>query len=394
MKCELCEDKLLEYLYGELGEEDAAAMGRHLEASDACRQAYEGFASVLDTVAEEGEEGPSPALHTRIMGHAEEARPGRRSLWAWMFRPAVTTAVIGAVAAGVYFTSLRHKPPSLLDERTLSEQSPVRKLKQRSTPPSSGAKVDALKKEAKDKGFLTSPAESPSNAKVDSLGKEADDQGFPARLAESEPRQTIEREEAASEPFEVPEKKGSVRITPPSGRRDRSVPMNSLDEDFALERARPPEKKSQFTAVGSVDEELAPAPPLRKSDAKPADEDRAVAGGMERAPSPPHETRAVPRALSTAPGRVLTYEEAPVPDAIAQAQDLASKGQCIEAGKIVEAYTTDHPKEKASGAGWLEVAHCHEKKGDTKAAREIAEKALEIPDYKSEARAYLDSLPP
>ncbi len=128
MKCKLCEDKILEYLYGELGEEEAAAMERHLEASDACRQAYEGFASVLETVAEAGEEGPSPALHTRIMGHAEEARPARRSFWAWMFRPAVTTAVIGAVAAGVYFTSLRHKPPSLLDERTLSEESPCREI--------------------------------------------------------------------------------------------------------------------------------------------------------------------------------------------------------------------------------------------------------------------------
>ncbi len=158
MKCKLCEDRLLEYLYGELGEEDAAAMEQHLEASEACRREYEGFASVLDTVAKADEEGPSPALHTRIMGHAEEARPGRRSFWAWMFRPAVTTAVIGAIAAGVYFTTLRHKPPSILDERTLSEESFVRKPlsgnrnnEARLRPPC--AKVDSPKKEAKDKGL-------------------------------------------------------------------------------------------------------------------------------------------------------------------------------------------------------------------------------------------------
>jgi len=253
MKCKLCEDKLLEYLYGELGEEDAAAMDRHLEASDACRQACEGYASVLETVAEEGEEGPSPALHTRIMGHAEEARPGRRSLWAWMFRPAVTTAVIGAVAAGVYFTTLRHKPPSYLDERILSEESLlgkslVEKSKQRSTPPSSIAKVGSPKKEAMDEAFL-------------------------ARLAE--PPATIEQEEAAPELSEALEKSAPVLL------------------------ARPPEAKSPFMAAGSMDEELARAPARMKAGAPPAEGGRAVVGGEERAPGPAymHRGRATGRGL-------------------------------------------------------------------------------------------------
>lgn len=370
MKCKLCEDKILEYLYGELGEEEAAAMKQHLEASEPCRRVYDGFASVLETVAEEDEEGPSPALHTRIMGHAEEARPGRRSFWAWMFRPAVTTAVIGAVAAGVYFTSLRHKPPSLLDERTLSEKSLVGKSKQRSAPPSSIAKVGSPKKEAKDEAFLARVAEPPSNVKVDSPGKEAEEQGFLAKLAESEPRQTIEQEAAAPERLEAHEKSDPVP------------------------RARPAERKSQFMAAGSMDEELAPAQVRKKLETLPAEEDRAITGGMERAPSPTHETRQKSLAPSTSPGRDLAYEEATVPDAIAQALNLASEGQCIQAGKMVEAYATDHPKEKASGAGWLEAARCHAKQGNTEAARKMAEEALKIPTYESEARTFLDTLPP
>ena len=367
MKCKLCEDKLLEYLYGELGEQEAGSMEKHLEASEECRQAYEGFASVLETVAGEDEQGPSPALHTRIMGHAEEARPARRSFWAWMFRPAVTTAVIGAVAAGVYFTSLRHKPPTLLDERILSEESLVRKSKRRSAPPSSMAKVELLKKEAKEKGFLARLAESPA---------------------------AIEQEEAAPEPFGIPERKGAVRVTPPSGKQDGFVPMNSLDEEFASERERLPEKKSQVMAVGSVDKDLAPAQAPKKLEALPAEADRAVGGGMEGASSPTRETRAAPMALSASPGRDLAYEVAPVPPAIERALDLASEGQCDEAGQQVENYTTDHPKEEASGAGWLEVARCYVKKGDTRAAREMAEKALEIPAHESEARAFLATLPP
>jgi len=368
MKCKLCEDKLLEYLYGELGEEEATAMEQHLEASEPCRRVYDGFASVLETVDEEGEEGPSPALHTRIMGHAEEARPGRRSFWAWMFRPAVTTAVIGAVAAVVYFTSLRHKPPSLLDERTLSEESLVGKWKQRSAPPSSISKKGSPKKEAKDEAFLARLAEPPSNVKVDSPGKEAEEQGFLAKLAESEPRQTTAQEAAAPERLEAQEKSDPVP------------------------RARPAEKKSQFVAAGSMDEELAPAQARKKSDTVPSEEDRAVAGEMERQASQAYGARAVP--LSAPPGRDLTVSDTPIPPTIARAMDLALEGECIEAGKRVEAYATDHPKEKASGAGWLEAARCYAKQGDTEAARKMAEEALKIPAYESEARTFLDTLPP
>jgi hypothetical protein len=143
-----------------------------------------------------------------------------------------------------------------------------------------------------------------------------------------------------------------------------------------------------------MDRELSPAQALNESDAGPADEDGSVAGGMQRAPSPARETRQEPMALSASSGRGLAYEDTPVPDAIAQARDLASKGQCAEAGKVVQAYSNEHPGEKASGAGWLEAARCHAKKGDTKAAREMAEKALEIADYESEARTFLDTLPP
>jgi len=340
MKCKLCEDRLLEYLYGELGEEDAAAMERHLKASEACRQAYEGLASVLDTVAQADEKGLPPALHTRIMGHAEEARSGKRPLWAWMFRPAVTTAVIGAITAGVYFTTLRHKPPSYLDERILSEESLLRKSKQRSAPPSSNAKVDSPRKEAKD-------------------------QAFRARFAE--PPGTIEQEAAVPEQLEALEKSAPAMLASPS------------------------EGENRFMAAGSMDEELAPAHARKKAEAIQAEEDRAVAGGMEREPSPAYGT--LPLSLPTSPGRDLASVKTPVPHTIARALELASEGHCTEAGQRVEAYTTEHPKEKASGAGWLEVARCYAKKGDTKAAREMAEKALEIPAYESEARAFLDSLP-
>ncbi len=365
MKCKLCEARLLEYLYGELGEEDAAAMERHLEASEPCRREYEGLVSVLETVAEAEEAGPPPAVHTRIMGHAEEAEPGRRSLWAWMFRPAVTTAVIGAIAGGVYFTSLRHKPPSYLDERILSEESLLGKSKLRSTPSPPEKKGHAPRDDSllrKSKGHSVPPS---SSAKVDLPRREAKEEGFLAGLAE--PPVGVEQEEAAQEHFRALEKS------------ERRMP------------ARPSRLEEPFIAADAMDTALAPA--RKKAWVPPAEEDPALEGGVERARGPAYGTRAAPMALRASPDMDLVAEKKQVPDTIARALDLASEGNCADAKERVEAYATNHPKEEACGAGWLEVARCYEKKGDTKASREMAEKALAIPAHESDARAFIDSLP-
>ena len=189
MECKLCEHKLLEYLYGELGEADASAMEKHLEESEDCREAAETFASVLETVAgAEDDEDPPPSLHTRIMGHAEEAGSKRRSPWAWVFRPAVTTVVIGAITAGVYYTTIRVKPTSYRQERIVSEETPLAKSKQRRTL-------------------------SPSTIEVDSPKKEAKSQSFRARALES--YGLIEQEEAEPEPREALEKGTSPMLARP-----------------------------------------------------------------------------------------------------------------------------------------------------------------------------------
>ena len=102
--------------------------------------------------------------------------------------------------------------------------------------------------------------------------------------------------------------------------------------------------------------------------------------------------------MVTAPPASLEWDLATmkteVPEMIAGAMDLASKGDCTEAEGQVEAYFAEHPKEAACGAGWLGVARCYSKSGDTGAARKTGEKALAIPAYAKEAQAFLDSLPP
>jgi anti-sigma factor RsiW len=349
MKCELCEDKLLEYLYGELGEEDAAVMAKHLEASEACRRAYQGFASVLETVAEADEEAPAAALHTRIMGHAEEARPVRRSLWAWMFRPAVTTAVIGAITAGVYFATSRHKPPSYRNDRIVSEQSLLRKAKEER-------------------------ASAPPRATMEGREKEAEDQAFPERLAAS-PR-TLGKGRAAPEQQTVSEE-----------RKARMFAGSAEQEEPALEEDRMDEE----LVYRSVEDKAASIPSHVQQDVEDKDD-----SDLRTAP----ESLALPGTPQSTPEANLVSVKRQLPEPIEEVRGLAEEvrglaeeGNCSDAEKQVEACASAKPKDPACGGGWLEVARCFSKKGDTDAARRVAKKALAFPSSAKEAQAFLESLP-
>ncbi len=347
MTCKLCEDKLIEYLYGELSEEDAAAMRQHLEASAACRQAYEDFASVLEAVSRvEEEEGPPSALHTRIMGHAQEAGAKRRSFWAWILRPAVTTAVIGAITAGVYFATLRHRPPSFRDERIVLEKSSPAKSEHRGALPPSGA-----------------------GAKVDPRAKEAGRDQALSAARYTKPSSPVEELGPVPEKQEVPEKKQWVY-----GSSHEQV-TGPLEED-AMDQERP----------------AAPAPADRKGEPIPPETYRALSGSADSL------GRSEPKSLrffrapppSSVQTRVSLKE--PIPKPIEGALDLASKGRCAEAEEQVGAYAAEHPGEAGCGTGWLEAARCYLKKNDPGAARKAAEKALQIQASEKEARAFLDSL--
>jgi hypothetical protein len=349
MTCRVCEDKLIEYLYGELSEEDAAAMEQHLEASAECRRAFEDFASVLETVLSvDDEEEPPPALHTRIMGHAQEAGAKRRSFWAWILRPAVTTAVIGAITAGVYFATLRHRPPSFRDERIVLEKSSPAKAEQGRTfaPAGAGTKLDSLEKEAgRDQALLAAQHAKP-----------------PAPVEEAGP---------APKQGEIPEKKQPWVY---GSSRERA--KGSLEEE-------------------ATDQELpsAPAPAARKAKPIPTETYGALPGSADSVGRPEPKGLGFFRATPPSSLQKRASLKEPMPKPIAEALDLASQERCAEAEEQVGAYAAEHPGEAACGTGWLEAARCYLKKNDPGAARKAAEKALKMPGSEKEARAFLESLP-
>jgi hypothetical protein len=342
MECKLCEDKLVEYLYGELSEEDAAAMEEHLEASEECREAAKSFRSVLDTVAGVEEEGLPSLVHTRIMGHAEEAGSKRRSFWAWMFRPAVTTAVIGAITAGVYYTTIKYKPPGYRQERIVSEESPLAKSKQRRAVSPSTIGVDSPKKEAKGQSFRARPSES---------------YGF------------IEQEEAGPE-----QQKAHEKATGPMLARPDELEESTLAEDL-------------------IDEERVYRTAGEKTESVPSAVPHAVLGKADSAQRSTSNSQILPSAAPPYSRRDFASFKSPVPEPIVRALDLASEGHCFEAEQRVEAFASEYPEQPACGAGWLEAARCFLKKGDTERARRIAEKALKIESSAKEAQAFLESLP-
>ena len=342
MECKLCEHKLLEYLYGELSEEDAATMVEHLEASAECREAAKSFRSVLDTVTGVEEEELPPLVHTRIMGHAEEAASRRRSYWSWIFRPAVTTAVIGAITAGVYYTTIRVKPTSYRQERIVSEESSLAKSKQRRAP-------------------------SPSTIEVDSPKKETKGQSFRARSFES--YGLVEQEEAGPEQREALEKGTSPMLARPDALEEPTLAGDMMDEE-----------RVYWTAEDKVESVPTEVPP-------------AVLGKVDSAPLPARKSRVLHSAVPQYSRHDLASFKAPIPETIARALDLASEGQCAEAEQRVETYAAEVPEHPACGTAWLEVARCFLKKGDLDTARETAKKALEIESSAKEAQAFLESLP-
>ena len=128
MTCRLCKEKILEYLYGELNEDDRRLMERHLETSASCRENYRIFQSVRNIADKESDADFPQALHTRIMAHAAEARetPGWRAAWTRMFRPAMATTLVAVAAVGIYFHASRIQGPLLKKHAVMMEESPDR----------------------------------------------------------------------------------------------------------------------------------------------------------------------------------------------------------------------------------------------------------------------------
>ncbi len=352
MTCKVCEENLLEYLYGELDEAGRAGMEKHLAASPACREALAGFRAVRALAGEQDREEPPPGFAARILAHAAEHRErNRRRGWTWMLRPVLTVAVVAVAAVIVYQRSSPVHGPS----------GPSRERVEREVLEETGAPDLLAFRRAAPEGQERGPDA------AEPLGEVMSGVRQPEHRA-PEPRKELHLQAAwkSSEPGADPERAGVP--SPPPTRQDERVVLRSPDPPAALspaDRDRP---------VAAWDEARLPPGRSRKAMADRAPDSRT-----------PEEAGEMIAGRDAGPSAFL-------PETLARVRELAGAGRCREALALLEPLASRHPLEQAVGPAWLETAQCLLAAGDREEAGRAALKAAAFPACARDAEAMLADL--
>jgi hypothetical protein len=352
MTCKVCEENLLEYLYGELDEAGRAGMEKHLAGSPACREALAGFRAVRAHAAELGQEEPPPGFTARILAHAAEHRERkRRRGWTWMLRPMLTAAVVAVVAVIVYQRSSPVYGPS-----EAARDRVEREVREETARPD----LLAFRRAAPERQEGGPDAAEPLGKVI--AGVRQPEQHAPV------PRKELHLEAAwkSSEPGAEPERAGAP--SPPPQQQDDRVGLRSPDPPAALspaDRDRP---------VPVWDEAR-----LQPGRSRMAMADRAPGS---RTPEEAGEMKAGSDAVPSAP----------LPETLARVRELAGAGRCREALALLEPLTSHLPGEKAAGPAWLETARCLLAGGDREEAERAALRAAAFPECARDAEAMLADL--
>ncbi|HZY03938.1 MAG TPA: zf-HC2 domain-containing protein, partial [Anaeromyxobacteraceae bacterium] len=111
-----CQDRLLEFAYGELDRRRAGEVQAHLEACPACAGVYRRIAGVREVMGRLEPEPPPDGGERVVLAAAREAADRRREerpslglpLWAW--KASVATVLVAAVAGvSVKIVSMRQR---------------------------------------------------------------------------------------------------------------------------------------------------------------------------------------------------------------------------------------------------------------------------------------------
>ena len=118
--CQFVEDRLDEFLLGQLVRAEQERVDAHLAQCEACTDRLERacqLASAVDSVVDEWV--PSPALKSRVDSTLRSARPRLLSRWRPVFWAPAFAVVVLAVAVGVLF--VERSPAPLMDDLLVSE---------------------------------------------------------------------------------------------------------------------------------------------------------------------------------------------------------------------------------------------------------------------------------
>ncbi len=126
MNCPECDEKYLDYLYGELPAAEKRAMEDHLGACEYCAKQLSHL-QLIRTAFKRMEHEPRALVHQRILAHARDSFLEENKSWLaqFLFKPATALATVVMVAAGIYIYN-QYPPATLTDGQQMVSRQEIR----------------------------------------------------------------------------------------------------------------------------------------------------------------------------------------------------------------------------------------------------------------------------
>lgn len=157
MNCPECDEKYLDYLYGELSPEETRAVEEHLSTCEYCAKQLAPLRLIRTSFKRLAQE-PRAVVHQRILAHARDSALEAKGSWLahFFFKPATAMAAMVMVAMGIYIYT--QYPP--LTGTGSSEQMAARQESYRPSPSAETANLQVADARAPIQGVApSSPSE-------------------------------------------------------------------------------------------------------------------------------------------------------------------------------------------------------------------------------------------
>lgn len=134
MNCPECDEKYLDYLYGELPAAEKRAVEDHLGACEYCAKQLSHL-QLIRTAFRRMEHEPRALVHQRILAHARDSFLEENKSWLaqFLFKPATALAAVVMVAAGIYVYN-QYPPATLTDRQQIASRQESRQTSRSAEP--------------------------------------------------------------------------------------------------------------------------------------------------------------------------------------------------------------------------------------------------------------------
>jgi hypothetical protein len=257
------DNKLVDYLYGELSEEEAEAFERSLESDEALSSEVDGLSETLQTLRTVEAEDPSPHLDALILAHARQVADEEKEKRGW-FRKLLASPLAGLVAAGsVAMIAALVAVPSMMLETSEEAPRAVEQIPSPAVVKESEAIEDEEELKPTDAPALDPPAAEPAPDRAAPKKKKraiASRRPAPKPAKEEAPMTALERDELAGldgvgdrsgleetiEPIKPP-----VTVeAPPAPPPEPKVSAAAKAEPLAKTQTRPAEGRATVRRAG------------------------------------------------------------------------------------------------------------------------------------------------